>query len=226
MAAIITTPERFLRTRRHHLMDRQEFIQRNQQANKKVQRYYTELQALNKTVDMSTYALMQQPVKKSTCKTDQLWDCGTKERRLKNPIAHLTLEGALQTCCNYEASHEVNNQLTGKELNTMGNQSSHRTQKKQDPSDNHTKEEKLQTARTPPPDVKATSTNMGTTHASPRTWHATVPLRMATSNEHVEANQKSRALRSPINRTALSWGQWEQTTPSSRSRQNAGRERA
>ncbi len=103
MAAIIMALEKYLRAKMHTSVDRQEFIQQNQQANEKVEDYYKALGALDQDSRYEhrcTEAAAHREEQLVGQLVSGLWDKAMRQEALKTPVAGLMLEGVLWTCHN------------------------------------------------------------------------------------------------------------------------------
>ena len=113
--AIITALERYLRRHRHALIDRRDFIQRNQQENEKVDAYYAALRSIDEDCGFNHTCNQAQAHREERLRDRLiagLRDNMLRQKVLETPLDNLTLDGVLETCRNFESSRQTDGELT------------------------------------------------------------------------------------------------------------------
>lgn len=144
---IMSALENYLRDKRHPLVDRRTFIQRDQEQGESVEAYYAALRSLDRDCGYvhtcaDTVAHREERLRDRL--VSGLHNKVMRQEILKTPINDLTLENVLRACRNLEASLEVNEQLGGKSVNAMSKKSAYKEKKLKKPftSKDHSKKNK------------------------------------------------------------------------------------
>ncbi len=135
---IIDRLEQYLRRHRHPLVDRREFIQRDQQMGEKVDNYYAALRAIDQDCGYDHAACGHGPQHREERLRDRLIsgliDSALRQKVLETPLENLTLQNVLETCRNYESSRDTDDKLAkkgDKMVNAFGGKKSNYQKQKQ-----------------------------------------------------------------------------------------------
>ncbi len=135
---IIDRLEQYLRRHRHPLVDRREFIQRDQQMGEKVDNYYAALRAIDQDCGYDHAECGHGPQHREERLRDRLIsgliDSALRQKVLETPLENLTLQNVLETCRNYESSRDTDDKLAkkgDKMVNAFGGKKSNYQKQKQ-----------------------------------------------------------------------------------------------